>query len=85
MPHACGLWYVCRLCDGSNNEQQRQQAGEQQQQQQQQQQPALGLGPSGGGRVYRLASVGQDCQLALWDIVVTEEAVAAAQQASSAK
>ena len=36
-------------------------------------------------RVYRLASVGQDCQLALWDVVVTEEAVAAAQQASSAK
>ncbi|PSC74864.1 WD repeat-containing 20-like [Micractinium conductrix] len=35
-------------------------------------------------RVYRLASVGQDCQLALWDVVVTEEAVAAAQQASSA-
>lgn len=43
------------------------------------------LGPGGGERVYRLASVGQDCQLALWDVVVSEEAVAAAQQASSAK
>ncbi|KAL4449437.1 hypothetical protein ABPG77_007081 [Micractinium sp. CCAP 211/92] len=42
------------------------------------------LGPGGGERVYRLASVGQDCQLALWDVVVSEEAVAAAQQASSA-
>lgn len=43
------------------------------------------LGPGGEERVYRLASVGQDCQLALWDVVVSEEAVAAAQQASSAK
>ena len=34
-------------------------------------------------RVYRLASVGQDCQLALWDVVVSEEALAAAQQASA--
>lgn len=36
-----------------------------------------------GDRVYRLASVGQDCQLALWDIVVSDEAVAAAQLASA--
>ena len=42
--------------------------------------------PAGGAdRVYRLASVGQDCQAALWDVVVSEETVAAAQQASSAQ
>lgn len=45
---------------------------------------AAALAPGGEERVYRLASVGQDCQLALWDVVVTEEQVAAAQQASSA-
>lgn len=47
---------------------------------------AAGAGPLGAGeadRVYRLASVGQDCQLALWDVVVSEETVAAAQQASA--
>lgn len=47
--------------------------------------PAPALVSGGEERVYRLASVGQDCQLALWDVVVSEEAVAAAQQASSAK
>ena len=59
---------------------------EQQQQigQPQGQQPAAAALAPGGSmdRVYRLASVGQDCLLALWDIVVTEESVAAAQQAS---
>lgn len=62
-----------------------QQMTQQQPQHQHQQQPAA-LAPGGGSdRVYRLASVGQDCQLALWDVVVSEEAVAAAQLASSAK
>ncbi|KAI3429553.1 hypothetical protein D9Q98_005641 [Chlorella vulgaris] len=61
---------------------------EQQQQQQRQQAAAADSGASGAlqgtaDRVYRLASVGQDCQLALWDIVVSEDLVAAAQQASA--
>ncbi|KAI7838380.1 hypothetical protein COHA_007837 [Chlorella ohadii] len=61
-----------------------QQAEQAQQQGQQGQQAAGALAPGGErDRVYRLASMGQDCQLALWDIVVTEESVAAAQQASS--
>ena len=63
-----------------------QQAEQGQQQGQQGQQAAGALAPGGErDRVYRLASMGQDCQLALWDIVVTEESVAAAQQASSVK
>ena len=54
---------------------------------QQQQQPGQALpapaGDLGGDRLYRLASLGQDCQLCVWDVVVSEEAVAAAQLASS--
>ena len=57
-------------------------------QQQQAADAAAGAAPApagGADRVYRLASVGQDCQLALWDVVVSEESVAAAQLASSAQ
>ena len=70
--------------DGEGQQQQQQQ---QQEQQQQEAGASLALGPGAGGgdRVYRLASAGHDCQLALWDVVVSEEAVAAAQQANSAK
>lgn len=67
-------------------QQQQQQQGQTEQQQLGQQATAAALAPGGDrDRVYRLASIGQDCQLALWDIVVTEESVAAAQQASSVK
>ncbi len=31
----------------------------------------------GGDTIYRLASVGQDCQLLLWDVVVSEDVLAA--------
>ena len=33
---------------------------------------------AGGEAIYRLASVGQDCQLLLWDVVVCEDTLAAA-------
>ena len=39
--------------------------------------PEVPLGSSQRELVYRLGSVGQDCQLLLWDMAITEEAVAA--------
>jgi hypothetical protein len=34
------------------------------------------VGGGGGETVYRMASGGQDTQLALWDVAISEEAVA---------
>lgn len=39
--------------------------------------PEVPLGSSQRELVYRLGSVGQDCQMLLWDMAITEEAVAA--------
>ena len=39
--------------------------------------PEVPLGSSQREQVYRLGSVGQDCQILLWDMAITEEAVAA--------
>ena len=39
--------------------------------------PEVPLGGSQREVVYRLGSVGQDCQLLLWDMAITDEAVAA--------
>jgi hypothetical protein len=78
------------MCHAENGGQQGEGEGAEEAQQQAAADAAAGAAPSpspagGADRVYRLASVGQDCQLALWDVVVSEESVAAAQQASSAQ